>query len=143
MKILKIAALLIFAAIGTSHANPASEEKKAVTAVAEQFYAQYNEHIENTDDLIQKSKLLTPEFKKAYAKAMKSEELDADPVLEAQDNLPSPAKAKAVTVKGETATVTLKLSKTSESGGGWSSVVYLVKRDGVWLIHGTNQILGK
>ena len=65
--------------------------------VAEKFYAGYVAQVEANKDTkkwVAGSKLVTANFKKTYAKAMSAKEVDADPVLNAQDVPSKPFKAK-------------------------------------------------
>ena len=82
-------------------------------AVAEKFYAGYVAQVEANKDTkkwVAGSKLVTANFKKAYAKAMNAEEVDADPVLNAQDVPSKPFKAGKPVIKDSTATVVLSTS---------------------------------
>jgi lipoprotein-anchoring transpeptidase ErfK/SrfK len=70
--------------------------------VAEKFYAGYVAQVEGNKDTkkwVAGSKLVTPNFKKAYAKAMSAKEVDADPVLNAQDVPTKPFKAEKPEIK--------------------------------------------
>ncbi|MCW1915618.1 YbjP/YqhG family protein [Luteolibacter sp. GHJ8] len=109
------------------------------SAVAEKFYAGYVAEVEANKDTkvwVAKSKLASEKFKKAYAKAMNSDELDADPVLNAQDIPDKPFKAQKPVIKDDKATVVLN------AGSGeykHSVTVKLVKTDGVWLLDAVNE----
>lgn len=123
--------LALCALVPTSFSAQAADEP---SAVAEKFYAGYVAEVDANKDTtvwVSKSKLATEKFKKAYAKAMNSEDLDADPVLNAQDIPDKPFKAGKPVIKDDKATVVLN------AGSGeyrHSVTVKLVKTDGVWLL---------
>jgi hypothetical protein len=103
-------------------------------AVAQKFYAGYVAQVEANKDTkkwVAASKLVTPNFKKAYAKAMNAEEVDADPVLNAQDVPSKPFKAQKPDIKDTTATVVLVTSFGKEKH---QVTAKLVKAGGLWLL---------
>ena len=102
--------------------------------VAEKFYAGYVAQVEANKDTkawVAASKLVTPKFKKDYAKAMSAEEIDADPVLNAQDVPTKPFKADKPVIKDATATVVLTTTFGSEKH---KITATLQKVDGAWLL---------
>jgi hypothetical protein len=131
--IMKFASLLlaVFAFLLTVLPAFAAEEP---SAVAEKFYAGYVAQVDANKDTkawVAQSKLATANFKKTYAKAMSDEELDADPVLNAQDIPTKPFKAEKPEIKDDKATVVL----TAAFGDHKHKVTAkLVKVDGVWLL---------
>ena len=121
--------LAVFACLFASLPSFAAEEPGQV---AEKFYAGYVAQVEankETKVWVAKSKLVTEKFKKAYAKAMNAEEVDADPALKAQDIPTKPFKAEKPDIKDTTATVVLVApygtvnhkitAKLVKAGGGW------------------------
>lgn len=103
-------------------------------AVAEKFYAGYIAQVDSNKDTkkwVAGSKLATANFKKAYAKAMSAEMVDADPVLNAQDVPSKPFKAGKPVIKDTTATVVLVTSFGKEKH---QVTATLKKVDGVWLL---------
>lgn len=103
-------------------------------AVAEKFYAGYVAQVEANKDTkawVAASKLVTANFKKTYAKAMGAEELDADPVLKAQDVPTKPFKAEKPEIKDDKATVVLTAAFGEEKH---KVKAKLVKVDGAWLL---------
>ena len=104
------------------------------STVAEKFYAGYVAQVDANKDTkawVAKSKQVTDKFKKAYAKAMNSEELDADPVLNAQDIPTQPFKAGKPEIKDDKATVVLNTAFGEQKH---KVTAKLVKIDGVWLL---------
>ena len=102
--------------------------------VAETFYAGYVAQVDANKDTktwVAKSKLVTEKFKRAYAKAMSAEEVDADPVLNAQDVPSKPFKAEKPDIKDATATVVLTTSFGTEKH---MVTAKLLKVDGAWLL---------
>lgn len=102
--------------------------------VAEKFYAGYVAQVDANKDTkvwVAKSDLVTDKFKKAYAKVMNAEEVDADPVLNAQDIPTKPFKAQKPEINIDTAIVVL-VSWFGESEHKLK--VRLVKKDGAWLM---------
>ena len=133
--------LLLALVVSWFTASPlqAADEAKAKAAAepgaaAESFYAGYIAQVnanKDTKKWVAGSKAVTAKFKKAYAKAMGAEQVDADPVLNAQDVPSQPFKAGKPEVKDNTATVVL----TAAFGKDKHSVtVTLVKVDGAWLL---------
>ena len=124
--LLALVALLLAAAPSFAAEEPG--------AVAEKFYAGYVSQVDSnkdTKEFVAKSKLVTEKFKKAYAKAMNAEEIDADPVLNAQDIPSQPFKAEKPEIKDDKAKVVL--------GAAFGETKHkvtakLVKVDGVWLL---------
>jgi hypothetical protein len=131
MKKLPSLLLALIAFLFTALSSHAAEEP---AAVAEKFYAGYVAQVDANKDTkawVAKSELVTGKFKKAYAKAMSAEELEADPVLNAQDIPNKPFKAEKPEIKDDTATVVL----TAAFGEDKHKVTAkLVKVDGVWLL---------
>jgi hypothetical protein len=131
MKKLPSLLLAVFAFLLTVLPSFAAEEP---SAVAEKFYAGYVAQVDANKDTkawVAKSKLVTGKFKKAYAKAMSDEELDADPVLNAQDIPSKPFKVEELAIKNDNATVVL----TAAFGDHKHKVTAkLLKVDGVWLL---------
>ena len=117
-----------------SKAAPAASAEPGTAAEA--FYAGYIAQVEANKDTkkwVAASKAVTAKFKKAYAKAMGAEQVDADPVLLAQEVPSQPFKAGKAEVKDNTATVVL----TAAFGKDKHSVtVTLAKVDGAWLVDG-------
>jgi hypothetical protein len=104
---------------------------------AEKFYAGYLAVLtpdKDTVSWVAKSKLVTADFKKYYAKQMspKNEDaLDVDPIILAQDVPTKPFKAGEPVIKGNKATVVL----TAKFGVDTGKVsVQMVLADGVWLV---------
>ncbi len=115
-----------------SHAAEAAADDPG--QVAEKFYAGYVAQVEANKDTkvwVANSKLVTAKFKKAYAKAMNAEEVDADPVLNAQDVPSKPFKAEKPEIKDAAATVVLT---TSFGTGKHQVTAKLLKVDGAWLL---------
>ena len=115
-----------------SHAADAPAEDPG--QVAEKFYAGYVAQADANKDTkawVADSKLVTANFKKAYAKAMNAEVVDADPVLNAQDVPSKPFKAGKPEIKDTTATVVLVTSFGKEKH---QVTATLKKVDGVWLL---------
>ena len=77
------------------------------------------------------SKLVTANFKKVYAKAMNAKQVDADPVLNAQDVPSKPFKAGKPEIKDTTATVVLVTSYGKEKH---QVTATLKKVEGAWLL---------
>lgn len=103
-------------------------------AVAEKFYAGYVAQVEANKDTkkwVAGSKLVTANFKKAYAKAMSAEQVDADPVLNAQDVPSKPFKAGKPEIRDTSATVVLVTSFGEQKH---QVTATLRKVDGVWLL---------
>jgi hypothetical protein len=114
----------------------AAEEVKADDpgAVVEKFYADYIAQIEGNKDTtkwVAASKSVTENFKKTYAKAMSVEELEADPVLNAQDVPEKPFKASKTEITDNKATVVLT---TTFDGDKHQVTATLLKVDGTWLL---------
>ncbi|WAC17815.1 DUF3828 domain-containing protein [Luteolibacter sp. SL250] len=104
--------------------------------VTEKFYAGYVAEVDANRDTkvwVAKSKLVTDKFRKAYAKIMNSEEVDADPVLNAQDIPSAPFKTETAIIKEDTATVVVA---SSFGGDKHRLKLKLVKVNGVWLLDG-------
>ena len=125
---------LLLAVFAWLFAAPPSFAAEEPGQVAEKFYAGYVAQVDANKDTkvwVAKSKLVTEKFKKAYAKAMKAEDLDADPVLNAQDVPTKPFKAEKPEVKDDKATVVLTTTFGEEKH---KVTAKLVKVDGVWLL---------
>ena len=102
--------------------------------VTEKFYAGYVAAVEANKDTkvwVAQSKLVTGNFKKAYAKIMNAEEIDADPVLNAQDIPSTPFKAEKPQITGDAATVVVVSSFGEDKH---KLKVKLVQKDGAWLL---------
>ena len=130
MKILCLL-LALCASLFTALPSFAAEEPGQV---AEKFYAGYVAQVEANKDTkawVAASKLVTAKFKKAYAKAMNAEKVDADPVLNAQDVPSKPFKAEKPEIKDATATVVLITSFGTEKH---KVTAKLLKADGFWLL---------
>lgn len=122
--------LTLFPALSSS----AAEADDSPGNVTEKFYAGYVAEVDanrNTGAWVAKSKLVTDRFKKAYAKIMNSEEVDADPVLNAQDIPSAPFKTETAITKENTATVVVASSFGEDKH---RLKLKLVKVDGVWLL---------
>jgi hypothetical protein len=128
--------IAVVASLFTSLPSFAADDAKATAdpgTVAEKFYAGYVAQVEANKDTkkwVAGSKLVTANFKKAYAKAMSAKE-DADPVLNAQDVPSKPFKAGKPEIKDTAATVVLVTSFGKESH---KVTATLKKVDGVWLL---------
>ena len=127
---------LLFSLFAIQPILRAAEELKADDpgAAAEKFYAEYIAQIEGNKDTTQwvaASKAVTENFKKSYAKAMSVEELEADPVLKAQDVPEKPFKVSKTEITDSKATVLLT---TTFDGGKHQVTVTLLKVDGIWLL---------
>ena len=136
MKTLRLLIALLAALFASLSSLAAADEAKVAEpgAVAEKFYAAYVAQVEANKDTkkwVAGSKLVTANFKKAYAKAMSAELVDADPVLNAQDVPSKPFKAGKPVIKDSTATVVLVTSFGSEKH---QVTAKLVKVDGAWLL---------
>ncbi|HWB06996.1 MAG TPA: hypothetical protein VG796_28495 [Verrucomicrobiales bacterium] len=129
--------IAIITSLFTSLPIFAADDAKAAGdpgTVAEKFYAGYVAQVEANKDTkkwVAGSKLVTANFKKAYAKAMSAKEVDADPVLNAQDVPSKPFKAEKPAIKDTTATVVLV---TSFGKDKHQVTATLKKVDGVWLL---------
>lgn len=129
--------IAVVASLLTTLPSLAADDANAAAdpgTVAEKFYAGYVAQVEANKDTkkwVAGSKLVTPNFKKAYAKAMSAKEVDADPVLNAQDVPSKPFKAGKPEIKDTTATVVLVTSFGRESH---KVTATLRKVDGVWLL---------
>ncbi len=102
--------------------------------MAEKFYAGYVARVDANKDTkawVAQSKEVTAKFKKTYAKAMGSKELDADPVLNAQDTPTKPFKAGKPEIKDGQATVVLTAYFDKDPH---KVTAKLVKVDGAWLL---------
>jgi len=114
----------------------AGEPSEGPDKAAEKFYAEYLVLVKadkETTTWMAKSKLVTPAFKKYYAKQMspKNESVESDPVLEAQDTPTSPFKAGKTVIKGDKATVSLSAKFDRDID---KVDVDMVLKDGVWLV---------
>jgi len=113
---------------------PAAEPAEDAGKAAEKFYAGYVAEVDANRDTkvwVAKSALATDKFKKAYAKVMNSEEVDADPVLNAQDIPSQPFKVETIIVKDDSATVVIASSFGDEKH---TLKVKLAKVGGAWLM---------
>jgi len=135
MKTLRFLLLLVVSLFTVLPSVAADAAADGPGQVAEKFYAGYVAQVEANKDTkawVASSKLVTAKFKKDYAKAMGSEELDADPVLNAQDVPTKPFKAEKPEIKDATATVVLTTSFGSEKH---KVTATLQKVDGAWLLN--------
>lgn len=124
--------LTLFAALSSSAADAGDDPGQ----VTEKFYAGYVAEVDANRDTkvwVAKSKLVTDKFKKAYAKIMNSEEVDADPVLNAQDIPSQPFKTETAITKEDTATVVVASSFGEDKH---KLKLKLVKVGGIWLLDG-------
>jgi len=119
------------------HVPAIADEAPDPGKAAEKFYAEYlvlvNANKETTSWMA-KSKLVTTEFKKYYAKQMSPKNGDAvevDPVLQAQDTPTSPFKAGKTVINGNKATVSLTAKFDRDTD---HIAVQMVLKDGVWLV---------
>lgn len=129
-----IALLLTIASVFIAPHSSAAEAGEGPDKVAEKFYAGYVATVDANKDTkawVAKSALVTEKFKRAYARAMSAEEVDADPVLNAQDIPSQPFKAEKPEIAGDMATVVV-VSSFGESKHKLK--VRLVKVDGSWLL---------
>ena len=131
LRILLAVVVSIFTSLPSHGADVPAEDP---AQVAEKFYAGYVAQVEANKDTkawVANSKLVTAKFKKAYAKAMNAEEVDADPVLNAQDVPTKPFKAEKPNIKDAAATVVLTTSFGTEKH---KVTAKLLRVDGVWLL---------
>ncbi|HEY1123730.1 MAG TPA: hypothetical protein VGE67_19085 [Haloferula sp.] len=134
MKTLRFLLLLVVSLLTALPSFAADAAADGPGQVAEKFYAGYVAQVEANKDTkawVASSKLVTAKFKKDYAKAMSAEEIDADPVLNAQDVPTKPFKAEKPEIKETTATVVLTTSFDSEKH---KVTATLQKVDGAWLL---------
>ena len=115
----------------------AAEPSDGPGKAAEKFYAGYLAVLnagKDTKSWVAHSKLVTPDFKKFYAKQMSpknDEAVDSDPVLQAQDTPTSPFKAGKPVIKDNKATVTLTAKFGKDTG---KVSVQMMPKDGIWLV---------
>jgi lipoprotein-anchoring transpeptidase ErfK/SrfK len=129
----KLSSLLLALCAFVFTAAPAHAASEPA-AVAEKFYAGYVAQVDSNKDTkawVASSKLVTDTFKKAYAKAMSAEEVDADPILKAQDIPTKPFKAEKPVIADDKATVVLVAAFGEEKH---KVKVRLVKVDDAWLV---------
>jgi hypothetical protein len=134
MKTLRSLLLVVVSLITVLPSFGADAAADSPGQVAEKFYAGYVAQVEANKDTkawVAGSKLVTAKFKKDYAKAMSAEELDADPVLNAQDVPTKPFKAEKPEIKDTTATVVLTTTFGSEKH---KVTATLQKVEGAWLL---------
>ena len=111
---------------------------KVASATAETFFAGYLKTLKTdappnkNEPFVAKSKLVTPEFKAAFKKAMADKELESDPVIFAQDVPITPFKAESSKVKADTATVVLTAKYNPKETS--TIKVTLMAKGGHWLI---------
>lgn len=109
---------------------PAGDKK--AEAAAEVFLAEYIKADAKNVEWMAKSTLVTKEFKDAFKKEMTAEEVEADPVLFAQDVPSTPFKAVSSTVKGKVAKVVVAAKFGDEP---YRLLVTLVStKEGEWLV---------
>ena len=130
---------LLLASLPAQAETAAPLDSKAASATAETFYAGYLKTLKDdspnnnkNEAFVAKSKLVTPEFKAAFKKAMNDKELESDPVIFAQDVPITPFKTDSAKVKGDTATVVLVARYNPKETS--TIKVSLVAKDGQWLI---------
>ena len=134
MKTLRFLLLLVVSLLTALPSIAADAAADGPGQVAEKFYAGYVAQVEANKDTkawVASSKLVTAKIKKDYAKAMSAEELDADPVLNAQDVPTKPLKAEKPEIMDSPATVVLTTSFGSEKH---KVTATLRKVDGAWLL---------
>lgn len=139
MKLFKLLAVVCVVLVASPFPSPAraAETAKATAgpgAVAESFYAGYIAVVEankEASSFVAASNLVTEAFKKRYAKAMRSMDVDVDPVLVAQYVPEAPFKAGKAVIKGDRATVVLT---AAASAGKHQVTVTLVSVAGSWKI---------
>lgn len=130
-----IACSLLFSSMAQAEKPAPALDEKSASAAAETFLAGYLKFLKSeakNDEFVAKSKLVTPEFKAAYKKAMADKELDSDPVIFAQDVPITPFKAESSTVKGDTAIVRVAAKYNPKDTSKLN--VTLVAKDGHWLV---------
>ena len=132
---MKTLRLLLAVVVSWLVAMPAfAAESDGPGQVAEKFYAGYVATVDANKDTnvwVKQSKLVTAKFKAAYAKIMNAEEVDADPVLNAQDIPSKPFKVEKEEINGDAATVVVASSFGEVKH---KLQVKLIKVDGVWLL---------
>lgn len=139
-RLLRLLVLVPFAcALASDLSGPREVAQRFYDIYVHALVAQMN-HPTNTASqrAVANSDDLTPAFKKAYAKMMKQEYVDADPVICAQDYPDAGFKSGEAKITGEKASVVLS---SRDPNFKHSFTVYLVKTDaGRWLIAGTNDL---
>jgi hypothetical protein len=107
---------------------------KSAGATAETFLAGYLPALgkDKNSEFVAKSKLVTPEFKATFKKAMADKELESDPVIYAQDVPITPFKTESSKVTGDTATVVVAAKYNPKETSRLK--VTLVAKNGLWLI---------
>ncbi|MFO1436687.1 MAG: DUF3828 domain-containing protein [Verrucomicrobiaceae bacterium] len=129
---------LLFATLGLLFATFAfaADAKGTPDEVAQAFMDSYFKYLNGDDStdpkkLIQDSPHLTAELKKAHAKYMNQETVDADPILNAQDFPDKGFKVAKVKVEGEKAAITYAPRQE-----GWDQTIkaQMVLVKGKWLI---------
>ena len=129
-----VCSAFVFSLTDQARAATPQLDDKAAGVATEVFLAGYLKAEGTNNDWIAQSKLVTPEFKAAFKKAMSAKEIAVDPVLYAQDVPSSPFKAQSSKVKGDTASVVV----TAKYGDKpYSLKVALVAKDGHWLVSKT------
>ena len=137
--ILRLAALIVCSLLVSCQSDRAGTvapqlDGKSAGAAAEAFLAGYIKSDAKNSAWVAQTKLMTPEFKAAFKKAMADEEVDADPVLHAQDVPTTPFKARSSNVKGDTATVVVAAKFGDKP---YKLKVTLVAQGGHWLVSKT------
>lgn len=117
-------------------------DEKAAGATAEAFFAGYLKALNSKSGdenvkWVAKTDLATPEYKKAFKKAMSNKELDSDPVIYAQDVPITPFKAQSTKVKGDSATVVVAAKYNPKETSKLK--VTLAAKDGHWLVSKVEQ----
>lgn len=125
---------LLLSCTATQPAAKTSLDSESASTAAETFLAGYIKSDAKNSDWVARTELATPGFKAAFKKAMASTEVDADPVLFAQDVPSTRFKAESSQVKGDTATV-LVAAKFGDKP--YRLKVTLVAKDGHWLVSKT------
>jgi len=131
-----LASSLIFSSMA-AHAETATQslDSKSAGAAAETFLAGYLNYLKSESrdtKFVAKSKLVTPEFKASYKKAMADKELESDPVIFAQDVPITPFKTESSKVKGDAASVVVAAKYNPKETSKLQ--VTLVAKEGQWLV---------
>jgi predicted lipid-binding transport protein (Tim44 family) len=115
-------------------AAAAAPDSKSAGTTAETFLAGYIPALNKSKNsgFVGQSKLVTPEFKATFKKAMADKELESDPVIYAQDVPITPFKTASSKVKGDTATVVVTAKYNPKETSKLK--VTLVAKNGAWLI---------
>jgi len=131
----------------SAHADEAADATQAANA----FYRSYLASFEQNGDpevFVKKSPLLTAQFKTAYFELLKKARkadpelgLGYDPIISGQDAPENGYRVKSLQLKPDGAHAVMF---SRESGFAANPIrVWLVPRDGQWLINGVNDLAGK